>query len=91
MNITCSEQYVEQLLPGQQDQISDQISDKISAQIPTFDKYIGSEINDSGIPSLEVYTIKNTIYIDSNGYYGQNMEYVKFGRKFLIDLVSCCQ
>ena len=70
------------------DTVSGQVSGQVSVQLPTFDKYIGSEINESGVPTLEIYTIRNGIYIDQNAYYGQNMEYVKFGRKFLIDLVS---
>ena len=91
-----SEQYVDTIktesvptgLVKSSDQSSVQSSVQSSSHLPTFDKYIGSEINEFGIPSLEVYTIRNGIYIDPSTYYEQDIEYVKFGRKFLIDLVS---
>jgi len=77
------------------DKISEQISDddkklnsaNIQNQFNNFTEYVGSDYDEMGRPLFQIYTIRDLLYIDPKSYHN-NIEYVKFGRQFLIDLVS---
>jgi hypothetical protein len=60
----------------------------INPNLNSFDKYESLELDEMGKSKLEIYTIRNIIYLDSNAYHQDKIEYVRFGKKFLIDLVS---